>query len=238
MDVLDFLQKRPLERMCARVLYQKGLCRPVAQAPGALLMRTEEPLYLLCADDEAAALAVMAGQTQVDLLVSDCPAADAALMAGLGLSLGSHCYTVAYEKTTPVPMETAVRFAPLTMDDFAVVHRHYKLVDAEGIKKHLREGALFGGYAGEELIGFIGIHEEKTMGMLHIMREQRKKGYGYVLEGSLMNRLLAAGEPIYAHIIEDNTASLALQRKLGMTRSEGLITWLYRKEEDTCRRTD
>ena len=78
------------------------------------------------------------------------------------------------------------------------------------------------------LAGFIGAHPEGSMGMLHIFPEYRRQHLGFALEAEQIRRFLEQGIIPFCQIASSNTASLALQKKLGMTFSDELIYWLFR----------
>lgn len=77
------------------------------------------------------------------------------------------------------------------------------------------------------LAGFIGTHPEGSMGMLHIFTEYRRRHLGFALEAEQIRRFLEQGIIPFCQIVDTNAASLALQKKLGMTFSDELVYWLY-----------
>lgn len=62
---------------------------------------------------------------------------------------------------------------------------------------------------------------------IEILPQYRRKGYGYLLEGYLINEYLDRGWIPYCQVVEDNEASLHLQKKLKMTLSKQLSYWLF-----------
>ena len=78
------------------------------------------------------------------------------------------------------------------------------------------------------LAGFIGAHPEGSMGMLHIFPEYRRHHLGYALEAEQIRRFLEQGIIPFCHIVTSNTASLALQKKLGLTFSDEPVYWLMK----------
>lgn len=93
--------------------------------------------------------------------------------------------------------------------------------------KHIRKGLVYGCYLDENIVGMIGMHIQGSMGMLEVKKEFRRKGYAETMEKFLINSLLDRGLVPYCQIIEDNVASLSLQRKLGLDISENKLYWLH-----------
>ena len=85
---------------------------------------------------------------------------------------------------------------------------------------------MLGAYAQGVLAGFIGEHTEGAMGLLHVMPEYRRRGVGFALERAAIRHTMLRGYTPYGQVFEDNAASHALQKRLGMTRSEGPVLWL------------
>ena len=85
---------------------------------------------------------------------------------------------------------------------------------------------MLGLFDGEELAGFIGVHDEGSLGMLEVLPPYRRRGYGLVLQLAIIRAALAEGRYAYGQVAEDNAPSLALQRKAGMTVCPEKIYWL------------
>ena len=225
---LRFAKAVPLRRITARSLLQKRQADIVRITEDALLLYVPAAaLHVLCADSGAAALSIMQGVTGCTLLMNERTEADEALMQALGFSERSLCYNVVYEHKTPIDLTTDVRLAPLPLSLLDVVTAHYTLISRDEVAHHMQDGTLLGGWQGDTLVGFIGTHSEGSMGMLYIFPEHRRKQLGYTLEALLINRQLAAGVIPYAQIFTDNVASLALQKKLGLTQCAETISWMY-----------
>lgn len=86
---------------------------------------------------------------------------------------------------------------------------------------------MWGLFDNGTLAGFIGMHDEGSMGLLEILPEYRRRGYGYLLEGCLIRLHLECGWVPFCHVVEGNDASMRLQEKLGMTFSELPAIWVY-----------
>ena len=96
-------------------------------------------------------------------------------------------------------------------------------------KEHIRRGLIYGGFYYGKIAAMIGRHYEGSMGLLVVKEECRRRGYGEIMEKFLINSLLAKGLTPYCQVIEGNTASLSLQRKLGLDISENMLYWMIKE---------
>lgn len=78
-----------------------------------------------------------------------------------------------------------------------------------------------------ELCGFIGTHEEHSMGLLEVASQHQKKGLGYALECSMIEDILKSGGIPYGQVIKGNLSSYQLQLKLGMEFCEEMTYWFF-----------
>lgn len=128
--------------------------------------------------------------------------------------------------TGAVALPEGFTIAPLGTDAADVVDAHYNLLSRSGIEDHLARGWIRGGFAADgALVGFIGEHDEASMGMLEVFPEARRHGFAQALEAALIGELLAAGRTPYCHVAPDNEASRALQAKLGLRRVDTVQCW-------------
>ncbi len=225
--VFDFINQRPLQRVTARAVLHKGRAEVLRFTGDALLLYMKEGLHILCADSDEAALHIMEGVEDCALMVNERTGADEAIMCRYGFHSRGLCYNVVYPHKTPIALNVEVYLDRIPLSELDLVTRHYTLLDPNEVEAHIRDGSLLGGYLGQEMVGFIGQHTEQSMGMLYIFPQYRLRGYGYTLEALLINRILQRGEVPYGQVFTDNHASLKLQEKLGMVRSEDVVSWLH-----------
>ena len=64
------------------------------------------------------------------------------------------------------------------------------------------------------------------MGLLEILPEHKRKGYGTQIEAFLINEALRRGKIPYAEIVKGNDISVKLQEKLGLEFCKTPIWWL------------
>lgn len=88
------------------------------------------------------------------------------------------------------------------------------------------ERGMLGIFDGEKLAGFIGVHDEGSLGMLEVLPPYRRRGYGLALQLAIIRAALAEGRYAYGQVAEHNAPSLALQQKAGMTVCPEKIYWL------------
>ena len=117
---------------------------------------------------------------------------------------------------------------PLTEADLNFVLENYHNPGAyeSHIRQRIEEGML-GGMVDGALAGFAGIHQEGTMGLLEVLPQFRRRGLAEVLEVGLIAQQLRRGLLPYCHVRLGNTASEALQTKLGLVfDSRRTLYWI------------
>ena len=150
-------------------------------------------------------------------------------VAGLGYRIGDECWQSAYTKTTPME-ETLADIRRLDRRFLKRIADNYELADEGEIAALLDAGVIYGAFAGGDLAGFIGKHEEGSVGLLFVFPEFRRMGIAEALERNYVNRELAEGNVAYGQIFVGNTPSRQLQEKLGMDFSDKFICWCGKSE--------
>lgn len=193
----------------------------VLQKVGTLLMMSADSKHaaqeLLCSLEEA----------PKSLEVHRDICRDAALKI-FGMSVFISCRQAVWSKRVPLsPVRSVAEIRTLDKNYLPFVQQHYDLMDdPDYISLRLSTGDFLGAFFDGHLAGFIGTHEEGSMGMLEILPQYRRKGIASQLETALANRLLARGRVPFAQIEAKNEASLSLQRKLNFELSKEKIYWL------------
>ena len=100
------------------------------------------------------------------------------------------------------------------------------------VRERFLDKAMFGAYiraenGTEAFAGFIGKHEEGSIGMLTVLPEYRGQKIALALEAYMINRELEQGFTPYGQVREDNTASIKLQKKVGLCFSKTPVFWVY-----------
>ena len=137
------------------------------------------------------------------------------------------CYQMAYLAKEPPAADDVLEYRTATMENYPLISREYGLVSEDELKELIERGNIIMGYENGEAVGFIGEHMEGSIGLLQVLQEHRRKGYGLALEIEMIRRTLEKGYIPFGQVVIDNTASLELQKKLGLTKSEGTIFWMW-----------
>ena len=148
---------------------------------------------------------------------------------GLDFFLEGASYQAAYLGGGPCSIpESPLTVRQLTVGDLPQVADNYKLEGEDYLRSLLERGQLFGGFLDDAMAGFAGRHAEGSIGLLEIFPPYRRQGFATVLERYMINQELALGHIPFGQVLTDNAPSLALQRSLGMTLSDGTLYWLSR----------
>ncbi len=140
------------------------------------------------------------------------------------------CYQVRYENVVDFQPANGAVIKPMlpTQENFNLIYstytQHYSL---EEIEKLVSEETFLCCEIGGEIVGYIGKHEEGSIGLLEVFPSARGKGVGSALLCAAVKNVLARGEIAYSNIITDNEASLKLHARLGYYPSKNLIFWCY-----------
>ena len=199
-----------------------------AEEEGVLLSADEGFCGLLSCRDGETALRLLEGRS-FPLLAIHQPEQEALLCGKLGMETWMRCFQAVYERPVPPAFDPAgIRLLTEEHLDFLVAN--YRHEDSEYLAWLLERRALFGLFREGRLAGFIGKHAEGSMGLLEVLPAWRRQGIGQTLESFLIARELEQGNKPYCQLFTDNAASLALQKKLGMSLAKGRILWLRTPE--------
>lgn len=150
------------------------------------------------------------------------------LMERYGLKGSVECYNCAYTKCAKIDYTSPYKIRNLDLSFEKTVRESYLIGSETEIHDAIVAGNMIGAFTDSgRLVGFIGIHRDNSVGMLYVYPEHRRSGAAFALEAEIINRLLDKGRIPYCHIISDNHASLALQKKLGYTVSDKMVYWLF-----------
>ena len=104
---------------------------------------------------------------------------------------------------------------------------HYGMVSDETyIAGRLKEGAMYGAFLEKKLVGFIGMHEEGSTGMLEVYEEYRVRKIGKALDTYLINLQLEQGYTPFGQVVKGNEVSARLQQSLGLYMAKSNIYWM------------
>ncbi|MBR2727576.1 MAG: GNAT family N-acetyltransferase [Solobacterium sp.] len=134
-------------------------------------------------------------------------------------------------KAQAVSAPAGITVREAVMDDLDFIDAHYAgfNTDRDYIRSCIERGMLVAEDNGERA-GFIGIHEEGSMGLLYILPEHRRRQIAEVLESALIQKLQQEDHFVWCQVEEDNAVSRHLQEKLGLEWGD-LYRWLFRTTE-------
>ena len=69
---------------------------------------------------------------------------------------------------------------------------------------------------------------EGILEWIQVSPEYRRRGFGYALQTHYIMKTMENGDIPFGQVEKDNLNSLKLQQKIGMTRSENLIVWMWK----------
>jgi len=215
-----------------------GIDRVLKRGSGEIIEHTASSLfvrdlvsgaYFLACDDLSGGLSLLERYADRDykLLMVANETLGKVAFERFGFSEKLECCQVAYfgEKPSPDP-RLSVRVAD--EKDFPILAENYRLISREELKAVIRRGSILLGYAGGNLVGFIGEHLEGSMGLLYVFPQYRRKGFGSALQTALIAKTMDRGFVPFGQVEKDNQNSFGLQKKLGMTCSENRIVWMWK----------
>lgn len=225
---LEFLNKDYLLNVDMIECIRRDICRILYASDKAVLIVADSGwVHMLSCEDRELGLELIKTHQPPWVVLHQMDMREA--VAGLGYRIGDQCWQSAYTKTTPME-ETLADIRRLDRRFLKRIADNYELADEGEIAALLDAGVIYGAFAGGELAGFIGRHEEGSVGLLFVFPEFRRMGIAEALERNYVNRELAEGNVAYGQIFVGNTPSRQLQEKLGMDFSDKFICWCGKSE--------
>lgn len=225
---LEFLNKDYLLNVDMIECIRRDICRILYASDKAVLIVADSGwVHMLSCEDRELGLELIKTHQPPWVVLHQMDMREA--VAGLGYRIGDQCWQSAYTKTTPME-ETLADIRRLDRRFLKRIADNYELADEEEIAALLDAGVIYGAFAGGDLAGFIGKHEEGSVGLLFVFPEFRRMGIAEALERNYVNRELAEGNVAYGQIFVGNTPSRQLQEKLGMDFSDKFICWCGKSE--------
>ena len=124
-------------------------------------------------------------------------------------------------------IKSDLELMPISRADLEFFLAHYDRLDPDEALQAIEDARVFGLRDKGKLFAFIGLHEDYAMGMLYVLPEYRRQGWGERLERALTARVLAMGELPYGQVFSGNEVSMRLQEKLGFVRCSDKIFWMW-----------
>lgn len=215
-----------------------GIDRVIMRGSGEILFESEDALlvrdnvsgaYMLACEDENTGIQLLdryIGEDRGLLMVSDHKLGISAYDK-FGFSGKLECYQVAYYGKKP-EFKTGLTVREAGENDLDMLVKNYDLISPDELERVIARKSVLLGYHEDRLVGFIGEHLEGSMGLLYVFPEFRRRGFGEALQTHLIADTIDKGFIPFGQVEKDNSASLALQKKLGMTVSDDLIIWMWK----------
>ena len=229
MTAAEYLSGEPVRNADLLEMLRRGTADVLYCTQDALAMHEHASgAAVLCARTEQAARAALARLPRTGLYVAHGALCARLLREETGCTDGQKCHQARYLRPQPPAPAPGVELRVLDERYTDAVFEHYHAMpDRDYISARLAAGAVTGAFLEGVLAGFIGTHEEGSIGMLEVLPAYRRRGLGYALEAEAIRRAMAQGAIPYCQVIEGNAASMKLQKKLGMEFSDEFVYWLF-----------
>lgn len=142
-----------------------------------------------------------------------------------GIEPSISCVQAVYTSKEMQSVDQNLTIRPLAEADIELITAHYSRGDEAYITERVRSQTMIGIEVAGSLAAFMGRHSEGAMGLLEVLPQYRRRHFGQELEKAYINRMLASNLVPYCNVETTNTASLALQKKLGLVIAEKQIHW-------------
>lgn len=210
-----------------RAAMKEGRTEVIYDSGTALLLReTVCGVYFLAAQSAQEAEKLLCDLREKDPVVVLHGKALFDIAEKLGYEVDPPCCQAMYADS-PLPVDGALTLRHPDETDFETVDANYHLVNGAELRKDFAKPDFLGGYLGDTLVGFAGLHSEGSMGLLTVLPEYRRRGFAQQIYSALINSQLEKGRIPYAQIYTDNINSLNLQKKLGFALSSDVIAWSW-----------
>lgn len=225
---------------------------------GVLLQEKKSGAYMLTAITAEAGEKILNGflpeNAEPELFVVHQAFLRGSVEERFGMKQANECFQAVYTRNVTLPIKRVVSngmkdgmkdgmehgmeqemelvIKPLDCSYLDIVYADYRNIGGKDyVEERLRSRVLYGAFVNEELAGFIGMHDEGSIGMLHVKEKFRRKGIAAALEADAINRTLALGWLPFGQVYAENAESLALQEKLGLRVSKEKLYWMEKIEE-------
>ena len=206
---------------------RSGSAKAIYDSATAILVRYNDvPRYLLGAEDLSEGKRLLDGIPEEEFwaIVRGMPLYEYAGSKGMWVS--KPCFQVYYEGE-PLDAGGPMEIRRPSGEDFAAVAATYTITSREELRADFESENFFCGYLDGKLAAYAGVHDDGSLGMLHVFEEYRGRGLSKQMSRFMVNRRLAQGCLPYAQIFCDNGPSLGLQRRNGMIISNDIIAWTH-----------
>lgn len=200
---------------------------------GVLLQEKKSGAYMLTATTAEAGKKIIDGfmpkNTGPELFVVHKAFLREIIEERFGMKQVNECFQAVYTRNVTLPVKRTVEIKQLDRSYLDMVYADYQNIGGrEYVEERLQSGVMYGAFVKGELAGFIGMHDEGSIGMLYVKEKFRRQGIAAALESNAVNRMLALGWLPFGQVYAVNAQSLALQEKLGFRLSKEKLYWMER----------
>ncbi len=151
-----------------------------------------------------------------------------AVMQKFSFTKSKPCYQIWYKKPfgVQIPENTCVKVLEPTDENVDFVTNTYTLgFSREAVKALMTDFEFYATYTDGKISGYIGRHDEGSIGVLEIMPEFRRRGLGAFLVDYSVRKVIESGKIAYCHIVQDNKNSLNMHIKMNFLPCDKLVWW-------------
>lgn len=226
---LDYLQRDPIHHMDIIQPILRGSADILAAEDHGVLIRERKSRgHFLAADAPETASHLMDLIDTAQLMSVHDEASWYEAERRFSLARTMVCHQAVWTKDrSPAAPDPAYAFRPLPLQcapEIVALYSH--AIDPAYIEGRLRDGELFGLFSGDDMAGFIGLHEEGSMGMLEVKPAHRRMGIATQLLTHLIDQLLAKGFTPFSQFTIANEPSRRLHERLGFSITQKRVYWL------------
>ena len=146
-----------------------------------------------------------------------------------GIDWKLSCIKLIFPKEKKLP-KIKYKATELSINDSEYIYcnsKYKEYTHINYIKERIEKGIGLGIYENKKLVAWIMTHDDGAIGFLNVLEDYRKKGYGYSLTLSMIERLRETGEIPFVHIEENNIKSMNLAIKTGFVKNKR-VHWIKR----------
>lgn len=203
-----------------------------AQKEGVLLFNKLANIYMISAKNDNAYRQLISNISSANAIVAHQDFYVFDIVQRFKLNNVKKCWQSAYLSDRPLGGD-GCKYAVvklLTHQDADFVYSNYSLhISKAYIIERIAAGQICGAYIGEKLVGFIGMHQDGSIGILEVLNEFRNKGIATLLVSTMVKNAIELGWIPYAQSIVGNRESFDLQRKLNFQfEVDEYVYWIER----------
>ena len=231
-QVKAYLERDPLRMMDMLGPFDRGMLEITAcREDGVLLRCPSADLYMLASDNLDAAKALCQGVEEMDLIATHDWETVPFLCEKYGMDKWNRCTQAAYLGKDLLPVPEGIEIRRLGEESFQVISENYQgVTDPKYIHQRLAAGVMHGAVENGEVMGFIGMHDEGSVGLLDVLPAYRRRGVATALMAFMTNWFLQRGWVPFSQIFEGNTASTELHKKMGWTLCPKDMFWVRKSD--------